>query len=303
MPMKTTPTRSKRQSSPLAKTKRDPLHPDNWDFRWVREASLQDVIHWEYYREANPELSLPPARHLPASHGLFTPAKRSPRALHIIEHDRVALSSLALLPSPQDRFVMRIDFNGHGVNEIIKEFAGWARQEDKRRARPSRNHGRAAAPPWHQLKQLATKRLHDQGISHEQAKQLVAALKSKPGTDSPGDVLPNYASSGGWHDAIKAARQFLEGDPDAKLFVDRIGRRRWWTMFGAATRLAGELLGLGTELILPVPAWAMRRAVERTGPVFPLKISAVHQKEHPPRRMSSSIGEQTCGETKLKSEN
>lgn len=251
--MKTTPTRSKRQAVLSTKTKRDPLHPDNWDFRWVRKASLQAVIHWEYYREAYPELSLPPARHLPASHSLFTPAKRSQRALHITTPDRFTLDSLRRFTTPQNCFVMSIDFSNHGVNEIIKEFADWAGPEHKRRTRTTRKHGRAAAPPWHQLKQLAAKRLQDQGLSHEQAKLLVAAVTSQSEKESPGDVLPNYASSGGWHDAVKAARQFLDGNPGAKFILDRIGRRRWWGMFSNAAQLAAALLKSRSHLLQPNP--------------------------------------------------
>jgi hypothetical protein len=72
--------------------------------------------------------------------------------------------------------------------------------------------GRAAAKPWHKLKELAAYRLQTEaGLSWEQVKDYIEANKMRHSLVSGhgGSVLPRYASSGAWSDAVNSARALI----------------------------------------------------------------------------------------------
>jgi len=290
MPATQTKSRARKVAAP-ANTKLDRWFPENVDFRWVIEATLEAVIAWEYFREADPELALPPARQLPKSHWASMGRKPTGRALHIIPDDGLVPPDVRDVMLPQHAYVMGINFLAGGVNELIEEFAGWARKEHKRKVGDIRKHGQGAAPPWHRLKQLAAKRLDDQGLTFEKAQRLIEKRRTEEKCEGASDVLPRYANSGGWHDAITAARRFLEGDPNAPRLLDHLGRRRWWELCGNAARLAASLLKLRRAILLPKPTSKSPGSVARQLQLAQWLTTKSLRSRDDTRQKNTSIGE------------
>jgi len=70
--------------------------------------------------------------------------------------------------------------------------------------------GKAAAPPWHRLKELAAYRLVTQfGVPKGKLRPFVQAWKQKTTVVDEFFVLPDYGP-GGCNDAINSARQYIE---------------------------------------------------------------------------------------------
>jgi len=97
-----------------------------------------------------------------------------------------------------------INFDGNRNEDLVKAFSVWVKEEAKKR-RELPVHGRASAPRWHRLKQLAAKRLSDAGLNwKESMRKITEHEKISPLADH-NNVLPKYNSPGAWHDAVKEA--------------------------------------------------------------------------------------------------
>jgi hypothetical protein len=116
---------------------------------------------------------------------------------------RAAESSIPTTVLPGD-YIMRIDWEGASIPEIIQRFENWVAgeskhhkvAESKRKAGGKRSH-----TPWDWLKQLAAWRLNSAGLNHGSAKKLVDKVKG--GAEE--DVLPNYSESGARFKAVEYA--------------------------------------------------------------------------------------------------
>lgn len=132
------------------------------------------------------------------------------RPLHkdYIEH---LLKSASIHGSSElNGYHVKIDFERYKNEELVNAFRSWLKDESKR-VRKVPIHGRASAPRWHRLKQLAARRLAKLGLSYKDALQTIAERERV--APLPADlhgVLPKYNSHGAWHDAIKEASQFIE---------------------------------------------------------------------------------------------
>jgi hypothetical protein len=107
------------------------------------------------------------------------------------------------LPYPVTQ--ISVGFGLYRIDEIVAAFESWVRDEARKHAPAKR--GKASSPPWHKLRTLAALRLHLAVRSHGRAQAIVAEHAGKVRLAAAGDVLPNYASAGAWHDAVKAAEQ------------------------------------------------------------------------------------------------
>lgn len=107
-------------------------------------------------------------------------------------------------------YLMRITFDGHTNEELVKAFAFWLKAEAKKK-RKVLVQGKASTIKWHRLKQLAAKRLSDAGLNYKDALRMIAEReKAAPSPVDYNKVLPKYNSPGAWHDAIKDANLFVE---------------------------------------------------------------------------------------------
>jgi hypothetical protein len=111
---------------------------------------------------------------------------------------------------PSYGYFVKINFENHRNEDLVKAFAFWLRDEAKR-SRKIKVHGRASSVKWHRLRQIAAKRLSDSGLNSKDTQRLIAAReKAVPLPKDFNKVLPKYNSPGAWHDAIQEANQFVE---------------------------------------------------------------------------------------------
>ena len=180
----------------------------------------------------------PEGRTFRAIPGLGSESKLFPRAWRSLAADERARVLAAILPMPalqvraladvlerakwadrvgatgkywnQGAYVIRPNFSAAGVEAVIKEFEGWARQEAKKYTRSPR--AKAAGPPFDLLKWLAVDRIDVArsvaAITYEEAREsLIEYRRENPCLDRNG-VFPMYASQGAWSKAKRDAGEF-----------------------------------------------------------------------------------------------
>jgi len=97
-------------------------------------------------------------------------------------------------------YVLRLDFSA-GVEVIVKELEAWARREAKKHGRSAR--AKAAAPPFHRLKWLATRRVNaaakEHGLKFANIRAALTEYEARHRLESVGDVYPGrYAGQAAW---------------------------------------------------------------------------------------------------------
>jgi hypothetical protein len=123
--------------------------------------------------------------------------------IRILEIDKPIGRHLHSMP---DGYWLRIRF-GKPIEEIVQNFENWLRKEARKHQPAPR--GKAARRKDEKLRWLAALRLHKAGLSWERAqKHIQTHLKREP-INPTLDVIPNFASSGGWSGALQSAREEL----------------------------------------------------------------------------------------------
>jgi hypothetical protein len=132
--------------------------------------------------------------------------------IHPLNKHRVEfVSKMLSFPDVEDSYGyhLLISFDGKRNEELVKAFAFWLKEEAKKK-RMLKVHGRASAPHWHRLKQLAAKRLSDAGLNYKAAWKVIEDREKAVPTPRNDNVFPKYNSAGAWHDAVNAANLFVE---------------------------------------------------------------------------------------------
>lgn len=211
---------------------------EEWDFRSVAPGDCRVACHWEYERQSKPPAPMNssgykfyPPNYRQAARDLFPQVwttltreqrekvlasfSRSP----VIQAHRMREFFKRLPPNGSNpeilqnffkhAYVVIPDFQGHGVEAVIKEFEKWARKEA--RQHPKSRRAQAAEVPFDALKWLAAARL-DQArrkakVTIDQARETVLAYRKNNPRPDPNAVLPVYASDGAW---IKAVKNFQD---------------------------------------------------------------------------------------------
>jgi hypothetical protein len=107
--------------------------------------------------------------------------------------------------------LLRLDLPGRTTKDILRDFGSWLRKEAKKHKRLS---GKASAEPWQKLKWLSARRLANAGLKYPSNENpgvngfISQRMKAAPG-NYENDVLPLYASSGAWYDALSMAEAEL----------------------------------------------------------------------------------------------
>jgi hypothetical protein len=140
--------------------------------------------------------------------------------------------------------VLNADFPRHGSEAVIEAFKAWARAEFKKCPRTLR--GKAAGPPFDCLKWLSAWRLESArrsaGRKIEEVQRALSEYQRQVPAKNYADVLPVYATRGGWSKAVGDAERLLlveEADPMA--LVCKLVDPAFWELKNfprAAERLA-----------------------------------------------------------------
>jgi hypothetical protein len=108
-------------------------------------------------------------------------------------------------------YFLSMDLDKHTAKDILRAFEAQLRKEAKKHKKQS---GKASGAPWQKLKWLAARRLANAGLKYPSDANtgvngfIQQHLKAAPGRNSA-DVLPQYASSGAWYDALAMAKAEL----------------------------------------------------------------------------------------------
>jgi len=120
---------------------------------------------------------------------------------------------------PAQFYWLHANFEGRSVSAIVDAFRTWAQAERDRlvsAGEAARFDGKASAPAWHRLKELAAYRLDRGGLKHQLTKlayaaggidapRFLAAHLRKTKTDHVTDVLPIFDSRSAWWKATQSA--------------------------------------------------------------------------------------------------
>jgi hypothetical protein len=202
-----------------------------WDFRTVPEDQLRYCILWEYARE------LPAVRELAKLPGPLATAMRAredfpkpwqSRKVKISKDDEWTFNSKSLpqwgqahisiykftgepVTPVRHEYGFIADFENSSVEQIVKKFAVWAKDEAAKRG--TRGRGKAFAEPWQQLKWLAALRLSNSGHVYVDTRDYLKEHQRKTGVDGGPDVLPIYENHKSWSEAKRKARKLLSCFP------------------------------------------------------------------------------------------
>ena len=120
-------------------------------------------------------------------------------------------------------FLMRVDWNGHTVDELIEHFSRWIRVEAKKHP-TMKKAGKRSQAPKDKLRWLAAFRLSKVGMTYEQAYAALMAYITKLQVDiGKRTILPIFENPSSWSEAIARARDELESlnhaDGDTKQYL------------------------------------------------------------------------------------